>query len=75
MISRDITFSKETVNDETVNDETNSLLYNNTQTIVDLPSGTKVIGCKWVFIRKYNSDGSVQTFKARLVARSFIQKE
>ena len=40
-----------------------------------MPSGTKVIRCKWVFIRKYNSDGSIQTFKARLVARSFIQKE
>jgi len=40
-----------------------------------LPSSTKVIGCKWVFIRKYNSDGSIQTFKERLVARSFIQKE
>jgi hypothetical protein len=40
-----------------------------------LPPGSKPIGCKWVFRRKYNTDGSLQTFKARLVAKGFRQKE
>ncbi len=39
------------------------------------PLGSKPIGCKWVFRRKYSTDGSIQTFKARLVAKSFKQKE
>jgi hypothetical protein len=51
-----------------------SLLYNNTWTIVDLPPDSKAIICKWVFRRKYNSDGSIQTFKVRLAAKGFRQK-
>jgi len=52
-----------------------SLLYNNTWTIVDLPLGSKAIGYKWVFKRKYNNDGSIQIFKVRLVAKGFKQKK
>jgi outer membrane protease len=51
-----------------------SLLYNNAWTIVDLPLGSKAIGYKWVFKRKYNSDRSIQIFKVRLVAKGFTQK-
>jgi hypothetical protein len=42
---------------------------------VDLPPSSKPIGCKWVFRRKYTTDGSIQAFKARLVAKGFRQKE
>ena len=52
-----------------------SILSNNTWILVDLPLGTKTIGCKWVFRRKYNTCGSLQTFKVRLVAKGFRQKE
>lgn len=31
------------------------------------------IGCKWVFKVKYNSDGSIEKYKARLVAQGFCQ--
>ncbi|KAK4391388.1 Copia protein [Sesamum angolense] len=70
MTSRDVTFWK-----EAVNDEMDSLLANNTWVLTDLPPGSKAIGCKWIFRRKYNTDGSIQTFKARLVAKGFTQKE
>ena len=42
---------------------------------MDLPPGSNTIGCKWVFRRKYRTDGSVQTFKARLVAKGYRQRE
>ena len=70
MASRDSAFWK-----EVVNDEMDSLLSNGTWVLVDLPSDTKPIGCKWVFRRKYNTNGSLQTFKAKLVAKGFKQKE
>ncbi|KAG5527251.1 hypothetical protein RHGRI_028223 [Rhododendron griersonianum] len=68
--SRDAAFWK-----EAINDEMDSLLSNGTWKLVDLPPGSKSIGCKWVFRRKYNTDNSVHTFKARLVAKGFRQKE
>ena len=41
MASRDLAFWK-----EAVNDEMNSILSNNTWVLVDLPTGSKPIGCK-----------------------------
>jgi len=70
MSSRDVAFWK-----KAVNDEMDSILSNNTWVLVDLPLGSKPIGCKWVFRRKYNTNGFIQTFKARLVAKGFTQKE
>ncbi|CAL9120460.1 unnamed protein product, partial [Musa textilis] len=52
-----------------------SIMSNHTWELVDLPSASKPIGCKWVFHRKYHADGTLQTFKARLVAKGFRQKE
>ena len=70
MVSRDSSFCK-----EAVNDEMDSILSNNTWVLMDLPTGSKPISCKWVFRRKYNTNGSIQTFKVRLVAKGFKQRE
>jgi len=70
MASRDLTFWK-----EAVNDEMDSILSNNTWVVMDLPTGSVPIGCKWVFRIKYNTNGSIQTFKIRLVAKGFKQRE
>ena len=43
--------------------------------LVDLPEGVKPIGCKWIYKRKKNAEGKVETFKARLVATGYTQKE
>jgi len=42
---------------------------------VPLPRGARPIGCKWVFRRKYDKDGNVSRYKARLVAQGFAQRE
>ena len=50
-------------------------MLNNTWILVDLPPGSKPIKSKWAFRRKCNSDGTLQTFKERLVAKGFTQKK
>nr|KYP64905.1 Retrovirus-related Pol polyprotein from transposon TNT 1-94 [Cajanus cajan] len=47
--------------------EIQALENNGTWTLEPLPPGKKAIGCKWVYRIKYNSDGSIERFKARLV--------
>ena len=44
-----------------------------TWNLVHLPTGNKVIGCRWVFAVKVNPDGSVARLKARLVAKRYAQ--
>ena len=56
---------------EAVNDEMESLISNRTWKLVDLPSGCKTIGCRWVLRKKLKSDGSIDKFKVRLVAKGF----
>jgi hypothetical protein len=51
-----------------------ALLRNNTWEIVKLPPGKKPIGSRWVWLIKRKSDGSIDRFKARLVAQGFSQK-
>ena len=49
-------------------------MYNHTWELVDLPPGTKTIGCKWLFKRKLKQDGSIEKYKARLVTKGFKQR-
>lgn len=46
---------------------------NNTWELVSFPYGKMTVGCKWVFLIKYKSDGSIERHKARLVAKGFTQ--
>lgn len=53
--------------------ELNALEANNTWKITSLPQNKKVVGCKWIYKVKYKSDGSLDKYKARLVAQGFTQ--
>ena len=55
--------------------EYDSLLSNDTWDLVPLPEGKNVVGSRWVFKLKRNSDGSIERYKARLVAQRYSQSE
>ncbi|KAH9802834.1 retrovirus-related pol polyprotein from transposon RE1 [Citrus sinensis] len=52
-----------------MNDEMRSLQKNQTWELVDLPPGKKPVGCRWIYTIKYKADGSIERYKARLVAK------
>ncbi|KAK1432520.1 hypothetical protein QVD17_09417 [Tagetes erecta] len=54
-------------------EEIKALHQNNTWQLVPRPSSMNVVGSKWVFRTKYHSDGSIDRYKARLVAQGFTQ--
>ena len=58
---------------EAMDIEMESLKANDVYDLVELPKDKKVIGSKWIFKRKINADGSVERYKARLVAQGFSQ--
>jgi len=58
-----------------MNREIQALENNKTWYLTNLPNGKKPIGCKWVFKTKYNSDGSIERHKPRLVAKGYSQQE
>ncbi|KAL4348500.1 hypothetical protein GQ457_17G013830 [Hibiscus cannabinus] len=56
---------------EAMRSEMDSMSENQVWTLVEPPEGIKPIGCKWVFKKKTDMDGNVQTYKGRLVAKGF----
>ena len=60
---------------DAMNDEMKSMEDNSVWDLVELPKGSKPIGCKWIFKTKRDSKGNVKRYKAHLVAKGFTQKE
>jgi hypothetical protein len=51
-----------------MDEELRALQDNHTWDVVPCPSNVKAIGCKWVYSVKLRSDGTLDRYKARLVA-------
>ena len=48
---------------------------NQTWELMNLPEGKELIGFKWVFQIKRHPDGSIQRYKARLLAKGYAQHQ
>src|SRR3954449_5119108 len=55
--------------------EMKSMYDNQVWNLIDHTPGTKTVGCKWIFKKKIDMDGNVQTYKARLVAKGYTQTQ
>ncbi|KAM2104670.1 hypothetical protein ACFX1R_015245 [Malus domestica] len=55
-------------------EEIDALQQNQTWDLVPKPRDVKPISCKWVYKIKRRLDGSIEKYKARLVARGFSQQ-
>nr|GEW39646.1 putative RNA-directed DNA polymerase [Tanacetum cinerariifolium] len=53
--------------------EIDALMRNETWDKCIFPQGKKVVGCRWIFTVKYKPDGTVERYKAWLVAKGYTQ--
>uniref|UniRef100_A0A2N9HLD4 Integrase catalytic domain-containing protein n=1 Tax=Fagus sylvatica TaxID=28930 RepID=A0A2N9HLD4_FAGSY len=56
-------------------EEFDALQQQGTWSLVLPPPHKNVVGCKWVYKLKHNSDGTIARYKARLVAKGFHQQQ
>jgi hypothetical protein len=56
-------------------EEMDALDKNEAWDIVELPAGRKSVGSKWLFKKKFNTEGKVEKYKSRLVAKGYSQVE
>ena len=56
-----------------MDEEMKALQRNETWDLVPLPQGKKVISCHWVYTPKFNAHGTLERFKAKLVAKGYTQ--
>ena len=54
--------------------EMDSIKRNDTWKLMDLPAGGKRVGVKWVYKTKFNENGEVDKYKARLVVKGYSQQ-
>jgi len=58
-----------------MNKEIKALLDNKTWYLTELHPKKTLIGCKWIYKIKYKLDGSIQRYKAQLMAKGYTEFE
>lgn len=58
-----------------IQEELDNLKKNDTWEVVPRPKDQQVIKCKWVFKKKFDQNGDLERYKARLVACGYSQVE
>lgn len=58
---------------QAMKNEIDAVERNNTWKLSELPAGQKAIGLKWVFKLKKDTNGEVVKYKARIVAKGYVQ--
>lgn len=58
-----------------MNDELQMCVETGTFSVVSLPEGKELIGCRWANKNKYNPDGTIERRRSRLVAKGYTQLE
>ena len=56
-----------------MNEEMGALERNETWEIVEAPKDKKAVGYRWIYIVKYQADGTLDWYKERLVAKGYTQ--
>lgn len=60
---------------EAMRKEIEAIERNNTWKLVELPSGHKPIGLKWVYKLKRNTEGDIVKYKAWLVTKGYVERQ
>ncbi|RDX97989.1 hypothetical protein CR513_19160, partial [Mucuna pruriens] len=58
---------------QAMKEEMEALEKNSTWEIVDRPKDKRAVGCRWIYTVKCKSDGTLERYKTRLVAKGYTQ--
>ena len=56
-----------------MDEEMEALVFSGTWELVSAPTNVTIVGCRWIYTLKFRPDGSVDRYKARLMAKSYTQ--
>ena len=57
-----------------MNEEIHALEMHNSLVVQPLPPGKRTISCRWIYKVKYRANGSLDRYKAHLVAKGYTQQ-
>ncbi|KAL0370961.1 UNVERIFIED_CONTAM: Retrovirus-related Pol polyprotein from transposon RE2 [Sesamum angustifolium] len=56
-----------------MDNEMSALVSRGTWELVEVPPNVDIVACRWVFTLKFRADGTLERYKARLLAKGFTQ--